>query len=46
MTQIGLPVPPAFVITTKANADYLVSDSQLSKLKNKMYLQGDMIEIF
>ncbi|HSO71418.1 MAG TPA: pyruvate, phosphate dikinase, partial [Thermodesulfobacteriota bacterium] len=25
MTQIGLPVPPGFVITTKANVDYLES---------------------
>jgi pyruvate,orthophosphate dikinase len=26
MTQIGLPVPPGFVITTEANVDYLESD--------------------
>jgi pyruvate,orthophosphate dikinase len=28
MTQIGLPVPPGFVITTKANVDYLESGGQ------------------
>ncbi len=27
MTQIGLPVPPGFVITTEANVDYLEADS-------------------
>ncbi|MBM4287697.1 MAG: pyruvate, phosphate dikinase [Deltaproteobacteria bacterium] len=28
MTQIGLPVPPGFVITTKANVDYLESEGK------------------
>jgi pyruvate,orthophosphate dikinase len=27
MTQIGLPVPPGFVITTEANVDYLEGDN-------------------
>ncbi len=26
MTQIGLPVPPGFVVTTEANVDYLERD--------------------
>jgi len=28
MTQIGLPVPPGFVITTEANVDYFEQGSQ------------------
>jgi pyruvate,orthophosphate dikinase len=42
MTQIGLPVPPGFVITTEANVDYLEGDKFPAGLMDEVheFMQG------
>jgi pyruvate, orthophosphate dikinase len=37
MTQIGLPVPPGFVITTEANVDYLEHDTFPAGLMDEVH---------
>ncbi|MEJ5328623.1 MAG: pyruvate, phosphate dikinase [Desulfobaccales bacterium] len=44
MTQIGLPVPPGFVITTEANVDYLENGRFPENLMNEVHEYMEALE--
>lgn len=44
MTQIGLPVPPGFVITTEANVDYLENGRFPENLMNEVHEHTEALE--
>ncbi|MFZ2086942.1 MAG: pyruvate, phosphate dikinase, partial [Desulfobaccales bacterium] len=44
MTQIGLPVPPGFVITTEANVDYLEHDKFPEGLMDEVHEYMEALE--